>query len=164
MPQLEQTDTYLSQIFWLIVNFSLLYLLMRYVVIPRLRYILDARANQISSDLERASSARQDVIEVLSSYERRMSAAQNENEARVRDAFDAQAQMIQQESEKLQKELDVKFAESEARMQTIKQQALDDLEDAVQPLITQVLEKSSDGLIRTSQSRLLDNIRTQIKQ
>ena len=164
MPQLEQTDTYLSQIFWLIVNFSLLYLLMRYVVIPRLRDILDARANQISSDLERASSARQDVIEVLSSYERRMSAAQNENEARVRDAFDAQAQMIQQESEKLQKELDVKFAESEARMQTIKQQALDDLEDAVQPLITQVLEKSSDGLIRTSQSRLLDNIRTQIKQ
>ncbi len=160
MPQLEQTDTYLSQIFWLIANFSLLYLLIRYVLIPRLRNILDARANQIASDLERASTARQDAVEVLSAYERVMSTAQRDNETRVREAFDKHALMIKEESQKLQTELDGKFAVVEAEIHQIRDKALLDLETAVQPLIAEVLDKSSDGLVRTSNVRLTAHVRT----
>ena len=162
MPQLDQTDTYLSQIFWLITSFGLLYLTMRYVLIPRLRNILDARANQIASDLERASTARQDAVEVLAAYERIMSAARHKSDERVREAFEKHAQMVKNESDKLQAELDVKFSAVEARVNQARDEALADLESSVQPLIDEVLDKSSDGLVRSSKERVMTEIRDHV--
>ena len=162
MPQLDQTDTYLSQIFWLITSFGLLYLTMRYVLIPRLRNILDARANQIASDLERASTARQDAVEVLAAYERIMSEARHKNETRVREAFEEHALMVKRESDKLQAELDEKFSAVEARVHQARDEALADLEKSVQPLVDEVLDKSSDGLVRSSKTRVMSEIRDHV--
>ncbi len=164
MPQLDQTDTYLSQIFWLITSFGLLYLMMRYVLIPRLRNILDARANQIASDLERASTARQDAVEVLAAYERIMSEERHKNETRIREAFEEHSQMVKRESDILQAELDEKFAAVEARVNQARDDALADLERSVQPLIDEVLDKSSDGLVRSSKTRVMAEIRDHVQK
>ncbi|MCH9852161.1 MAG: hypothetical protein K0U45_01510 [Alphaproteobacteria bacterium] len=164
MPQLDQTDTYLSQIFWLITSFGLLYLMMRYVLIPRLRNILDARANQIASDLERASTARQDAVEVLAAYERIMSGARHKSDALVREAFEQHALQVKNESDKLQAELDEKFAGVEARVKQARDAALADLERSVQPLIDEVLDKSSDGLVRSSKTRVVAEIRDHVQK
>ncbi len=164
MPQLDQTDTYLSQIFWLITSFGLLYLTMRYLLIPRLRNILDARANQIASDLERASTARQDAVEVLAAYERIMSEARHKSETRVREAFEQHALMVKRESDILQAELDGKFSAVEARVNQARDEALADLERSVQPLVDEVLDKSSDGLVRSSKTRVMDEIRDHVQK
>ncbi|MCH9844420.1 MAG: hypothetical protein K0U39_02825 [Alphaproteobacteria bacterium] len=164
MPQLDQTDTYLSQIFWLITSFGLLYLMMRYLLIPRLRNILDARANQIASDLERASTARQDAVEVFAAYERIMSEARHKSETQVREAFEKHALMVKNESDKLQAELDEKFSAVEARVNQARDEALADLERSVQPLVDEVLDKSSDGLVRSSKTRVMAEIRDHVQK
>lgn len=54
LPQLTQTDTYLSQVFWLVVFFAILYLLLDRLFLPRLRGALDERRARIASDVSRA--------------------------------------------------------------------------------------------------------------
>ncbi len=159
MPQIEQTYTYASQIFWLIISFSLLYGLMRFLLIPRLLGILNARVNQVASDLERASTARQDAVEVLGAYERIMSTAQKKSDLRVREVFEAQMEMIKTESEKLQVDLDKKFAEAEQRIEDARMQAFTDIETVVQPIVHTLLARTSDNLIEVSRARMLAEIR-----
>jgi len=53
MPQLDVT-TYTSQLFWLIICFSLLYLAIKYQTIPKLEQILQNRWNHIEGAQEEA--------------------------------------------------------------------------------------------------------------
>ena len=53
MPQLE-VSTYISQIFWLIVSFGLLYYLLSRKALPKVAEILETRADRVRSDLDEA--------------------------------------------------------------------------------------------------------------
>ena len=159
MPQLEQTYTYVSQIFWLIVSFSILYLVMRHILIPRLLGTLDARANQVAADLERASTARQDAVEVLNAYERVMREAHEQSNARVNEVFDRYEQMNAQEIENLQKDLDDKFEQAQLRIDQAYRIALAEIEEQVQPVIHAVLSKTSEDLVTVGKTRIMAEIR-----
>jgi len=53
LPQLD-TSNFLSQTFWLVISFSLLYILISKVVIPSIQNILDKRSKDLYSILEKA--------------------------------------------------------------------------------------------------------------
>lgn len=53
MPQLEFAN-FASQIFWLIVSFSVLYLIMARSALPTIREVLQNRQTRISEDLKKA--------------------------------------------------------------------------------------------------------------
>ena len=57
MPQLD-SDTFLSQIFWLIVTFGVLYWLLKTKALPKVSEVLEARQDRIASDLDRAATLR----------------------------------------------------------------------------------------------------------
>lgn len=53
LPQLDISN-FLSQTFWLVISFSLLYILISKVVIPSIQNILDKRSKDLYSILEKA--------------------------------------------------------------------------------------------------------------
>jgi len=53
LPQLDISN-FLSQTFWLVISFSLLYILISKVVIPNIQNILDKRSKDLYSILEKA--------------------------------------------------------------------------------------------------------------
>ena len=94
MPQLEQLDTYLSQIIWLVISFGLLYLLMWKAALPRVAEVLQERQERIDDDLERAEKLKSEAEAVLAAYEATVAKAQAEAQAILRagaDAFAAEA-------------------------------------------------------------------------
>ena len=56
MPQLEQIDTYLGQVFWLAVTFALLYLVLWRAALPRITQVLTQRQERMDEDLQKAES------------------------------------------------------------------------------------------------------------
>ncbi|AFX98485.1 ATP synthase B/B' CF family protein [Candidatus Endolissoclinum faulkneri L2] len=68
LPQFD-TDTYSSQIFWLIVSFLLFYFIMSTKVIPRIGFILRERQKRIENDINIANRLREEADEMKIRYE-----------------------------------------------------------------------------------------------
>jgi F-type H+-transporting ATPase subunit b len=68
MPQLDVT-TFPSQIFWLVVTFSLLYVLISKSALPRIHEIMDKRRSRIENDVSRAEQLSKDAAKAQKAYE-----------------------------------------------------------------------------------------------
>ena len=129
MPQLD-VSTFPSQIFWLIICFSILYYLLSRRALPRVSEILEARQDRIAADLDQAQRLRRDAETALAKYEEAIAKAQDrahallaENQSRLQaEAAARQAELDQQ--------LATQLAEAETRIAAARDRALAELEDA----------------------------------
>jgi F-type H+-transporting ATPase subunit b len=67
MPQLD-FSTYASQLFWLFVSFTVLYLVMARIGLPRMASVLEERRLTIDSDLQAAEDAKRHADSVMTTY------------------------------------------------------------------------------------------------
>lgn len=68
MPLLD-TSTYLSQLFWLLISFALLYFLLNKICIPLLQNIFLLREQKIKEALAKASIAQEEALKLKHEYE-----------------------------------------------------------------------------------------------
>ena len=92
MPQLEQIDTYLSQVFWLLVTFGVLFVFLRRVALPRIAGVLESRRERIEADLDKAANLKAESETILAEYEAAMADGRSRALAVVRKAADEMAQ------------------------------------------------------------------------
>jgi F-type H+-transporting ATPase subunit b len=74
LPQMN-VDTFASQIFWLVVTFTILLVVLSRVLLPNIRAGLESRKSQIESDLGLAEELRQQAAESLEKYETSLASA-----------------------------------------------------------------------------------------
>ena len=93
MPQLQQFETFLSQVVWLVLAFVILFVVLRTVALPKIQATLEARRDRIDGDLDRAQTLRQDAEQVLADYEAAMAEGRDRAQTVIRGAAaDAKAQ------------------------------------------------------------------------
>ena len=68
MPQLN-TLTYSSQLFWLGIFFLALYLILAYVILPKITRIFEVREETIEEKLNKASTYREQAEDLRADYE-----------------------------------------------------------------------------------------------
>ena len=99
MPQLYQLpEVLLSQLFWLAVGLGFIFFVIARGMVPRIQATMDAREQQIASDLESAQQARVAADETEAAWRARMDAARAEaariaNEAKLASAKDTEAKV-----------------------------------------------------------------------
>ena len=86
MPQFDYT-TYASQIFWFIICFSILYLTIYFVIIPRISQIINTRANIISSNTSIAEELQQNIIEISQKSQQIRTQAQTSYHTQINQAI-----------------------------------------------------------------------------
>lgn len=129
MPQLE-VGTFASQIFWLIVTFSVLYYLFSRKALPRVSEILEARQDRIAADLDHAQRLRSEAEETLAKYEEQMSRARSEAHTLITETqARLQAEAAERQAE-LDRDLNKRMSEAEAAIAEAKKAALKELEEA----------------------------------
>jgi F-type H+-transporting ATPase subunit b len=64
MPQLEQIDTFISQIFWFFLTFAVIYFFLSRVATVKIADILQKRQNIIASDIDTAGSLKEQLVEI----------------------------------------------------------------------------------------------------
>ncbi len=87
MPQLEQYQTFVSQIFWLLVTFVPLYFVLWRIALPKISATLENRQQRIDNDLSRAQELAEEAQGVLAAYDEELAKAR----ARAQEALRAAA-------------------------------------------------------------------------
>ena len=113
LPQMK-TETFPSQIFWLVITFGLLFVVLSRLTLPMIAGAIGARRSRIEGDLGTAESLRKDAANALGEYESALAQARgrahqlaDENRKRivgeieaVKAAADTEAQSAMNEAEK----------------------------------------------------------------
>lgn len=125
-PPFDSTH-YASQLLWLAITFGLFYLFLSRVVLPRLGGVIETRRDRIAQDLEQAARLKQDADSAITAYEQELAEARSKaavigQEARDKAKAEAEAERAADEAK-----LEAKIAEAEARIASIKEQAMKDV-------------------------------------
>ena len=141
MPQLEQFDTYLSQIFWLLVTFGILYFTMSRVLIPRMVSILEARVFQVESDQRRAEETKLEAEEFGSRIAYMVSNAQMEGDRMRAEVSLLERGKTEKRLAEIERQIADKIAQSEMRLAEQHDQTLENAEKEIAEVVQKVLGK-----------------------
>ena len=128
MPQLEQIDTYLSQVVWLVLTFGILYLVLWRSALPRISQILVTRQERIDGDLRKAAELKSEAETVLAAYEEAAAKARAEAQAILRDSTERFAAEAAERNDALTAQLAEEAAAGEARIEAARERAMADVE------------------------------------
>ena len=133
LPQLDIT-TWPNQLLWLVVTFSIGYILMAKVITPRIGGVLEARRTTISDDLKRAKDADAEAKGMKQSYE----AALEDARAKAADAASKAMAEAKAQAEAAEAELSAKLAKktkaAETRLAKMRDEAMANIDDVAKEL------------------------------
>ena len=112
MPQLDPSS-FASQLFWLVLTFSLLFVVLSVFLLPRIRGILENRESTIEAGLAEARAFRDMAESALFDYQATMSDSRAQSAKIMQEA----ASRFQKESAEslavVEKQIEAKLAEAE---------------------------------------------------
>lgn len=141
MPQFAQIDTFPSQIFWLLVTFTILYILLSRVVLPRIGDVVTNRQNKIDEDLSKAETLREKAAAAQEAYEATMAKAVEDARAVHREVAEDISAKVEKENTKLTKKLVKQAAEADERIAGAKSAALTELRESAVEVVQAAAER-----------------------
>ena len=75
MPQLEQVEFFISQLFWLGVFFVILFLVLTYFTLPKIRAFLNKRDEFVQSHISKQDELIKKAEQLLENYEKKLNEA-----------------------------------------------------------------------------------------
>lgn len=121
MPQLDPT-WYVSQLFWLAITFSVLYVVLAKLILPRLLGILGAREDAKAMDLSAADQFRKDAEHAKLQYEHAMSDARERAKSLFTDAETSIKKISANANKQLEEKMGIRMQEAEKTIDAKKQE------------------------------------------
>ena len=161
MPQLNP-EFWISQIFWLIITFGILFIVLTKALLPKISNNLETRKSQILENIETADRQKEESQKKIDEYEKiilesKLKAKSYFNEAREKILDD-----INKKRAALEKDLDEEISEVEKELSDLKQKsgekinkiAAETSAELIKELIGEEVNSSSIAAIVEDQSKL----------
>ena len=162
MPQLNP-EFWISQIFWLIITFGILFIVLTKVILPKISDNLETRKSQILENIETADKQKEESQKKIDEYEKiildsKLKAKSYFNEAREKILDD-----INKKRAALEKDLDEEISEVEKELSDLKQKsgekinkiAAETSAELIKELIGEEVNSSSIAAIVEDQSIII---------
>ena len=154
MPQLDP-EFWISQIFWLILSFGVLYVVLTKIILPKISANLELRKSQIQENIEAADKQREDSESKLREYENIIAKSKLEAKNIYKNARDKVLKDINLKRESLEKQIneEIKVAEDEINIlmksssKKINKIAIETSSEILQKLIGTEINNSSISAI-----------------
>ena len=140
MPQLDPA-AFVPQLFWLAVSFLVLFVLMKTVAVPQVGRAIEARRQQLDSDLGRAGALKAEAETVVAGYEKTLSSARAEAQATLRATAERMAAQAAERQRQLAAILAQQVAAAELRIAAGKDEALAEIRGVAVDVGRAVVEK-----------------------
>lgn len=140
LPQLD-AGLYAGELFWLAVFFPLLYVLMRWVIVPMAQATKDNRQGLLKGDLEAATEASEQAKRMQANYEKALTDARAKARETVAAITASASQEAATQQTKQRQELESRLKETEDRMTALREKALREVSGAARELADAIVEK-----------------------
>ena len=140
MPQLEPAS-YISQIFWLTVTFLCLWFTMSLFIIPRIKEIIEARAQKIEDYVQKAQTINKQALETLQRYEEAIEKAKNVAQEKIAEQRTALDQQIEERKNEMQDILSKKILENEQILEKERIETFNAADEISQKTAAVILQK-----------------------
>ena len=168
MPQLNP-EFWFSQTFWLILVFTILYLIIWKRILPKITDNLENRKKTISTDLEEAQNLKKLAEERYKEYKKLINDAKNEAGKIISESKLKLDQDLNNKKMEIQKEIDREINEVEKEIKNFKKKSLESVSKISKEISSEVIKKILNTEINesnlsaiveeVSQKRLKNNLR-----
>ena len=139
MPQLNP-EFWVSQIFWLIITFGILYVVLSKLILPKISANLETRKSQILENIEAAEKQRKESEQKIEEYEKIVQSSKNEAKNHFKQAREKVLKDIGVKKEVLEKEIDEEVNKAENEIKTFR--------DSAPEKIKKIAEETSSDLLQ----------------
>jgi|TARA_B100001093_G_scaffold414358_1_gene404437 F-type H+-transporting ATPase subunit b len=154
MPQLDP-EFWISQIFWLIITFGILYVVLSKFILPKINTNLELRKSQISDNIEAADKKREESESKLKEYENIISKSKIEAKNILNQAREKVLKDINAKKKALDKQIEEEIKEAEKEIHKLRLEApkkinkiaIETSSDLIQKLIGVEINNSSISAI-----------------
>lgn len=127
LPQFDPT-WFASQVFWLAISFTLLYLVFARKTLPNISSAIDRRRQQIESDVETTETLTKEAEDVLEAYEARLKESQAAARLIITEMEQSLKKTAESSHDKFREKTDKTIAKTEKAIEDAKAKALKDVE------------------------------------
>jgi F-type H+-transporting ATPase subunit b len=142
MPQLDPTY-WPSQIFWLILIFTALYLTLSNLFIPKIKNNIDSRENKIKDDLDEAQKLKSLTEQKIKEYEQSIENAKKEVQKIIFESKNKLSSEIQSKKKEFDKEIENEIRTAEKEIENLKKNSLKNISTISEEMASKVIEQIS---------------------
>ena len=140
MPQLNP-EFFVSQLFWLVVTFSFLFVFLWRVSLPRIGNVLEKRERKINEDLTAAKELQAEASQIQEEIEKQLKQARTDASEMIKSSSISLQDKAQTELKKLDKELETKIDESAKAIDKSKSESVSQIQDQIHQITKLTLSK-----------------------
>jgi len=140
LPQLDLT-TYPSLIFWSIISLLIGYFLMRYLVTPNIKSILNSRETSIQNDLVKAKSSSQEADKIKQTIIKNQEEIKLKSQSLINGALLEAKEIIEKDEKDISNKLDQKVSDTENKIINTQKQVIDEVISSAEEITANVVRK-----------------------
>jgi F-type H+-transporting ATPase subunit b len=143
LPQLD-LNTYPSLMFWSIISLILGFVLMKYLVTPNIKSILNSRETSIQNDLVKAKTSNQESEKIKQSIIKSQEDIKSKSQKIISDAILDSKQSIEKKEKEISAKLELKVSEAEKKIIDTQNTVINDVINVAEEITADVVRKFTD--------------------
>ena len=143
LPQLD-LNTYPSLMFWSIISLILGFVLMKYLVTPNIKSILNSRETSIQNDLVKAKTSNQESEKIRQSIIKSQEVIKSKSQKIISDAILESKQSIEKKEKEISAKLELKVSEAEKKIIDTQNTVINDVINVAEEITADVVRKFTD--------------------
>ena len=158
MPQLNP-EFWISQIFWLILTFGIMYVVLSKFILPKISNNLESRKSQILENIEAAEKQREDSEVKLKEYDKIILKSKSEAKTIFNQTREKAIKDIVAKKEVLDQQINDEINKAEKEIETLRVSAPDKINKIAIETSSELLEKLiGSGVNSSSISAIVDDL------
>ena len=143
LPQLD-FNTYPSLIFWSVVSLIIGYILMKYLVTPNIKSILNNRETNIQNDLVKAKSSSQETEKIMENIINSQTELKSRSQLIVNQALSETKQNIEKKEKDINQKLNEKVVQAEKQIMETQKLVIKEVISNAEELTAKVIQNLTD--------------------
>ena len=143
LPQLD-FNTYPSLVFWSVVSLIIGYILMKYLVTPNIKSILNNRETNIQNDLVKAKTSSQETEKIKENIINSQKELKSRSQLIVNQALSETKQAIEKKETDINQKLNEKVVKAEQQIMETQKLVIKEVIDNAEELTAKVIQKLTD--------------------
>ena len=158
MPQLNP-EFWVSQIFWLVLTFGIMYLVLSKLILPKISNNLESRKSQILENIEAAEKQREDSETKLKEYDQIILRSKAEANSIFNQAREKAIKDINAKRDILDKQIDDEISKAEEEIKALRDNAPDKINKIAIDTSSELLQKLIGAEVNNSSiSAIVDDL------